>query len=77
MPQHSWQRVTRRGISGHGGPPGVYVLDGESGWHTGLAYAMQLAWSGDSEIGIERDDEGYWTLAAKARLAPGEIVLNY
>ena len=75
MPQHGWQRISRRGISGHGGPPGVYVLDRNAGWHTGLAYAMQLAWSGDSVIGIEHEDEGYWTLGAKATPAPGEIVL--
>ncbi len=75
MPAHIWQRVSRRGISGHGGPPGVYVLGREAGWHAGLVYAMQLAWSGDSAITIERDDEGYWTLAAGAALAPGEIVL--
>ncbi len=75
MPQHIWQRAARRGISGHGGPPGAYVLDRDAGWHSGLAYAVQLAWSGDSALAIERDDEGYWTLSAAATLAPGEIVL--
>lgn len=75
MPRHIWQRASRRGISGHGGPPGAYVLDRDAGWHSGLAYAVQLAWSGDSALFIERDDEGYWTLAAAAALAPGEIVL--
>lgn len=76
MPAHSWQRQSRRGISGHGGPPGVYVLDGDAGWHSGLTYAVQLAWSGDHAITIERDDEGYWTLAAAAVPAPGEVVLE-
>ncbi len=76
MPQHQWQRLSRRGISGHGGPPGAYVLDRDAGWHTGLAYAVQLGWSGDHALTIERDDEGYWTLAAAATLAPGEIVLG-
>ena len=75
MPEHGWQRITRRGSSGHGGPPGVYVLDTDAGWHRGLVYALQLAWSGDSAIAIEHDDEGYWTLAAEALAAPGEIVL--
>lgn len=75
MPQHQWQRLSRRGISGHGGPPGAYVLDRDAGWHAGLAYAVQLAWSGDHALTVERDDEGYWTLAAAAALAPGEIVL--
>lgn len=75
MPEHRWSRIARRGISGHGGAPGAYVLERGTQWHHGLAYAVQLAWSGDSEIAIERDDEGYWHLAAKADLAPGEIEL--
>jgi alpha-galactosidase len=75
MPQHIWHRTSRRGISGHGGPPGAYVLDRDAGWHSGLTYAVQLAWSGDNTLTIERDDEGYWTFAAAASLAPGEIVL--
>jgi alpha-galactosidase len=75
MPRHTWQRAARRGISGHGGPPGFYVLDGDAGWHSGLVYAVQLAWSGDSALTVEHDDEGFWTLAAQASLAPGEIAL--
>ncbi|QZD91897.1 alpha-galactosidase [Qipengyuania xiapuensis] len=76
MPEHRWERVTRRGISGHGGPPGAYVLDTDTGWHRGLVHAVQLAWSGDSEIAVERDDEGFWHLSAQATLAPGELVLS-
>ena len=75
LPAHSWQRETRRGISGHGGPPGVVVLDQGAGASSGLVHALQLAWSGDSRITVERDDEGYWTLSAGAVLQPGEVVL--
>ena len=68
LPEAIWQRETRRGLSGHGGAPGVYVLgDG--------ALALQLCWSGDSRIAIERDDEGYHILSAMAVLQPGEVVL--
>ena len=75
MPEQSWSRESRRGISGHGGPPGVVVL-GEGGTrHAGLVHALQLAWSGDSRIAVERDDEGLWVLSAGAVLAPGEVVL--
>ena len=75
MPAQQWQRSGRRGISGHGGPPGVVVL-GEGGTHhTGLVHALQLAWSGDSRIAIERDDEGFWVLSAGAALEPGEVEL--
>ena len=75
MPDQRWERVTRRGVSGHGGPPGVYVLDRETGWDRGLAFAVQLAWSGDSELAVERDDEGYWHFSAQSLLAAGEITL--
>lgn len=75
MPQQAWVREGRRGISGHGGPPGVYVLDEGATFGTGTVRALQLAWSGDSHIAIERDDEGFWTLTAGAVLQPGEIRL--
>ncbi|MGB7655517.1 MAG: alpha-galactosidase [Novosphingobium sp.] len=75
MPQQGWLRETRRGISGHGGPLGVVVLDQGAGHHAGLTFALQLAWSGDSRIAVERDDEGYWLLSAGAVLQPGEMEL--
>jgi alpha-galactosidase len=75
MPEQGWTRTGRRGISGHGGPPALTVLGEGAGWHTGLVHALQLAWSGDSHIGVERDDEGHWVLSAGAALQPGEVVL--
>lgn len=75
MPQQRWEKLSRRGLSGHGGPPGLYVLGHETGWHSGMALAVQLEWSGDHTLAIERDDEGYWTLSAAATLAPDEVVL--
>lgn len=75
MPQQAWSREGRRGISGHGGPPGVVVLGEGAGLHTGLVHALQLVWSGDSRLSVERDDEGYWLLSAGAVLQPGEVVL--
>jgi alpha-galactosidase len=75
MPQQTWAREVRRGISGHGGPGGVYVLDEGATLHTGTVRALQLAWSGDNRIAIERDDEGFWTLSAGALLQPGEVTL--
>lgn len=75
MPQQLWQREGRRGISGHGGPPGLFVLDQGATQHAGTVRALQLAWSGDSRIAVERDDEGFWTLLAGATLQPGEVIL--
>jgi alpha-galactosidase len=75
MPDQGWVRTGRRGISGHGGAPALAVLGEGAGWHTGLVHALQLAWSGDSHLAVERDDEGYWVLVAGAALQPGEVVL--
>lgn len=75
MPQHAWVREVRRGMSGHGGAAGLFVLDEGATFHAGTARALQLAWSGDSRIAVERDDEGFWTLSAGAVLQPGEVTL--
>lgn len=76
MPQHAWVREGRRGIPGHGGPAGVVVLDEGATDNHGLVYSLQLAWSGDSRIAVERDDEGGWALFAGAVPAAGEVVLG-
>ena len=76
MPQHGWRREGRRGISGHGGPPSVVVLSKGATRDTGLVHALQLAWSGDTRIAVERDDEGFWQLCAGVVLQPGEAVLG-
>ncbi|MEN9926770.1 MAG: hypothetical protein RL268_2896, partial [Pseudomonadota bacterium] len=62
--EQAWLREGRRGISGHGGAPGIVVLDEGANHHAGLVHALQLAWSGDSRIAVERDDEGCWSASA-------------
>lgn len=76
MPQQAWVREVRRGISGHGGPGGLFILDEGATFHAGQVRALQLAWTGDNRIAVERDDEGFWTLSAGALLQPGEVVLD-
>jgi alpha-galactosidase len=71
LPAHGWRRTGRRGITGHGGPPGLFVQNGLSGG----VWAVQLAWSGDSDLVIEADDEGGYILTAGTAIAPGERVL--
>jgi alpha-galactosidase len=71
MPAQIWRRTSRRGLTGHGGPPGLFVRDGLSGG----VWAVQLAWSGDSDLAVVADDEGGFILSAGAALAPGELVL--
>lgn len=75
MPQQRWLREGRRGITGHGGPSAVIVADEGATHHAGLVHALQLAWSGDARLAVERDDEGMWVLSAGAVLQPGEAVL--
>ncbi len=75
MPAHGWVREERRGLTGHAGPPGLFVMGGGAGWHEGAVHAVQLAWSGNHRLAIERLAEGGWTLAAGAWLAPGEARL--
>ena len=75
MPGHGWQRETRLGIPGHGGPCGALLLGEGAGWHAGLVLAVQLAWSGDARLAIERQEDGGHVLLAQARLLPGELRL--
>lgn len=75
MPGQIWQREGRRGIPGHGGPPGVVILDAGATEHHGQVLSLQLAWSGDSRIAVERSDEGFWLLSAGAVPLAGEVVL--
>ena len=47
--------------------PAAAIVCGEgAGHHGGLVHSVQLAWSGDARVAIERDDEGFWTLSAGA-----------
>ena len=76
LPEHEWRRAGRRGLPGHGGPPGLYLLAENAGWDSGLVLAAQLAWSGDTALAVERDDEGRHLLSASDAggftLQPGE-----
>ncbi len=76
LPAHQWRREGQRGLPGHGGPPGLYLLGQGAGWDQGLVLAAQLAWSGDAALAVERDDEGRHFLSAGMAdgfiLQPGE-----
>ncbi len=76
MPQQAWLREGCRGLTGHGGAPGLVVLEAGAGHSSGTVLALQLAWSGDARLCVERDDEGAWVLSAGAALLPGEVTLE-
>ncbi|WP_230769990.1 alpha-galactosidase [Sphingomonas sp. Leaf4] len=75
MPAHGWVRENRRGLTGHAGPPGLFVTGPAAGWHAGRVHGAQLAWSGNHRLAIERDDDGVWVLQMGEALAPGEVRL--
>ena len=75
MPSHGWLRETRRGLTGHAGPPGLFIMGPDAGWHSGRVHAAQLAWSGSHRLSVERDDDGVWTMQMGEALAPGECRL--
>ncbi|MDH7639340.1 alpha-galactosidase [Sphingomonas oryzagri] len=76
MPSDSWVRENRRGLTGHAGPPGVFISGPGGTRHAGRTYAAQLAWSGNHRIEVACDDDGLWTLQMGEAFAPGEIVLS-
>jgi alpha-galactosidase len=75
MPAHGWVRENRHGLTGHAGPPGLFVMGPDAGWHAGRVHAAQLAWSGNHRLAVERDDDGFWTLQMGEAMAPGECRL--
>jgi alpha-galactosidase len=75
MPAHGWIRENRRGLTGHAGPPGLFVEAPGATWHAGTVRAAQLAWPGDHRLLVERDDEGFWTLQMGEALGPGGVGL--
>jgi alpha-galactosidase len=76
MPSHAWVRENRRGLTGHAGPPGLFVTGPGATRHAGRVHAAQLAWSGNHRLEVARDDDGFWNLQMGEALAPGEIVLQ-
>ena len=76
MPDHGWSRETRTGLPGHGGPCAAVLLGEGTGWHAGPALTVQLAWSGDARLAIERDEDGGHVIGAQALLQPGEVRLE-
>lgn len=60
------------GRSGFGGGQWLLIEEQAAGEHQGRCLGVHLAWSGDHEWRIERDDDGRLQLTVGARLDPGE-----
>ncbi len=76
MPEHAWVRENRQGMPGHGGPPGCVLLSRGAGWHDGMVFSPQIAWSGNCRITVERHAEGFSYCVGEASLAPKDKVLG-
>lgn len=63
---------SRGGRSGFGGGQWLLIEEQAAGEHQGRCLGVHLAWSGDHEWRIERDDDGRLQLTVGARLDPGE-----
>lgn len=75
MPAQGWYREQRAGLTGHGGPPGLFVLGEGADWHHGEVWAAQLAWSGNHRLAVEPVGAGGWAGLLGASYGPGEIIL--
>jgi alpha-galactosidase len=69
-----WLREFRKGKPGYDGPLIVAGTQGFDFQH-GSVLMVHVAWSGDSTIAVERDDEQSAGIDAGELLLPGEIVL--
>ena len=75
LEQGCWRRDSRRGRNSHDQFPGAIVLGAQTDAHHGLAYAAQLAWSGNHTQLIERLPDGHFQWQLGEWLAPGEVRL--
>lgn len=70
-----WRRENRHGLTSHAHFPGAVVATHGCTVHHGLAYGVQLAWSGNHSQSIEWQDDGRFQWQVGEWLAPGEIEL--
>ncbi|WEV41997.1 alpha-galactosidase [Bifidobacterium sp. ESL0682] len=69
-----WLREFRKGKPGYAGP---LIVAGTEGFdfHNGSVLMVQVSWSGNSTIAVDRDDEQSAGVNAGELLLPGEVVL--
>jgi alpha-galactosidase len=69
-------REVMEGRSGHNNTIGMIALTPETNFRHGQAWAVALAWSGNSSYSVEKSFEGVQSLGAGEYLLPGEIILE-
>ncbi len=71
----TWVRDSREGRSGHNFSVAQIALTNETNFRSGQAWAVSVAWSGNSQYAVERIWDGTQSIGAGELLLPGEVVL--
>ena len=71
-----WVRDSHEGRSGHNYTIGQIALNHATNFESGEAWAVSLAWSGDSQYCVEKNYEGLQSIGAAEVLLPGEVILR-
>ncbi|MFM8844126.1 MAG: alpha-galactosidase [Actinomycetota bacterium] len=71
-----WVRDSHEGRSGHNYTIGEIALNEFTNFGSGEAWAVSLAWSGDSQYCVEKNYEGVQSIGAAEVLLPGEVILH-
>lgn len=71
----TWVRQSREGRSGHNFSVAEIALTKETDFQSGQAWAVSIAWSGNSQYLVERLPDGSQGIGAGELLLPGEIQL--
>ena len=71
----SWVRESREGRSGHNFTITEIALTPATTFQSGSAWALALAWSGNSQHIIDKQPEGWQAIGAGEIPMPGEIIL--
>ena len=71
-----WVRDSHEGRSGHNYTIGEIALEKSTTFADGQAWAVSLAWSGDTQYCVEKNYEGVQSIGAAEILLPGEVMLD-
>ena len=71
-----WVRDSFEGRSGHNFTIGEIALTPETSFSSGEAWAIALAWSGDTQYCIEKNYENETSIGASQIIRPGEIIIE-
>jgi len=72
----TWIRDSREGRSGHNFSIAEIALTRETNFQSGQAWAVSIAWSGNSQYAVERIWDGTQSIGGGELLLPGEVKLG-